>query len=73
MAKFCMQQGPRKRKTQSMLDLHRRKPSDLKVVDNKLDGLGKSIKERRKETQGRKRPRSKSKPRCRTKLKKKIT
>lgn len=45
----------------------------LKVVDNKLDGLGKNRKERRKETQGEKRQRSKSKTRCRAKLKKKNT
>lgn len=52
-----------------MLDLHRRKPSGLKVVDNKLDGLVKSIKERRKETQREKRQRSKSKTRYRGKPK----
>lgn len=42
-----MQQGLRKRKTQSMLDLHRKKPSGLKVEDNKLDGLGKEHKRKK--------------------------
>lgn len=68
--KVLHEQGLRKRKIQSMLDLHRRKPSGLKAVDNGLDGLGNSIKERRKETQREKRQRSKSKTRYRGRLKK---
>lgn len=36
-----------------MLDLHRRKPSGLKVVGSKLDGLGNSIKKEEKKYKGR--------------------